>query len=396
MEGTSHITALTIKAVLACAVLFAISTCSASAAWTIEASPSPSGATGSVLYRGSCLSSEWCMAVGSYLTSLGARATLAEKRNGSWTAETPPNPLQLEGKATTNPELWAVSCPTTELCMAVGGYTGPEGYPVELADEWTEAGGWKEQTLTLPTGGFASDLGGISCPAKTECMAVGTYHNSGGERYLTQHWVNGVWTAEEPPLTSGFGYPYLNAVSCPEAKSCMAVGGVKNLSTSVYVPSAYEFASNTWTSQPPLSNSKYSEYALVGVSCPKKINECGAVGHFTNESGSEVEVLGEEWKSSKWEYQHVLDSGVPSELDTIFCPTSIGSCVSVGRGTSGAAPVTLGEESTSSVWALMTTANETGASADSLVGVSCHTLTHCFTVGSYTKSGKTWSLAEHN
>ena len=168
-----------------------------------------------------------------------------------------------------------------------------------------------------------------------------------------------------------------------------------NLSTSVYVPSAYEFASNTWTSRPPLSNSKDSGYALAGVSCPKKINECNAVGHFANES-SEVQVLGEEWKSSSWEYQHVLDSGVPSELYTISCPTNIGSCVAVGHGTSGAAPVTLAEESTSSTWSLMTTANETGASADSLDGVSCHTLTYCFAVGSYTKSGKTWSLAEHN
>jgi len=67
-----------------------------------------------------------------------------------------------------------------------------------------------------------------------------------------------------------------------------------------------------------------------------------------------------------------------------------------GHGTSGGASVTLGEESTASTWSLMTTANETGATVDTLDGVSCHTLTYCFAVGSYTKSGKTWSLAEHN
>jgi hypothetical protein len=382
-------TTLTIKIMLTCTVVCGAVTGSASAAWTTESTPSPVGATGSTLYRDSCLSSEWCMAVGSYLEA-GGRKTLAEKRNGSWSAETPPNP-----GTGTNPELWAVSCPTTELCMAVGRYINTESYPTEIADEWTAAGGWKAQTLIPPAGGFASELGSISCPTATECVAGGDYHNSGGERTLTQHWVSGTWTAEEPPLPTGLGYPAISGISCPEAKSCLAVGEAKVLSTLVQVPLAYELASATWTAREPLSGAKDTGYALTSVSCPKKINECVTVGRFTNE-GAEVEVLGEEWKSSKWEYQHVLDNGVPSELFTNFCPTSIGSCVAVGHGTSGGASVTLGEESTASTWSLMTTANETGATVDTLDGVSCHTLTYCFAVGSYTKSGKTWSLAEHN
>jgi hypothetical protein len=372
----------TVVALLICAVVFVALTSSA-LAWTIESTPSPMSATGSSLNRISCPNQEWCMAVGYYLNSSGVQSTFAAHREGVYKAETPPNPVGEK------PELLGVSCPTTEFCMAVGRYFSSE-LPLEIADEWTKAGGWKTQTLTMPSGGFASELGNVSCPTSSECMAVGDYHDSAGEHYLAQHWVGSAWTAETPPSPTTDSFPGLTSVDCPEIEECMVAGETKD-SSGVFVPASDEWKSNVWKIQTPLHSGSDSKYLFDGVSCPETIKECVGVGSYANAT-SKVETLAEEWRSSTWEYQITQNNGVPSELISVYCSPTIKECIAVGSGEG----FTLGEELSAGKWLLLTTANETGSTADELNGVSCETLKHCFAVGSYTKSGKTWSLAERN
>ncbi len=370
---------------LPCAVAFGLLS-STALGWTIESTPAPTGATGTVLYHVSCPNSEWCMAVGDYLNSSGVQKTLAEHREGIYKAEEPPNP---SGE---KPELFGVSCPSTEVCMAVGRLYNAEELPIELAEKWTRTGGWEAQTLSMPKGGYASELGDVSCPTSTECMATGDYHNSLGEQNLAQRWSSGSWSSEAPPSPVGEGYPALGGVYCPQAKECMATGATKT-SGGVFIPAAAEWKSGTWTDRTPKHTAGDTNYWLSDVSCHKTVEECVSVGYFTNAS-SEVETLAEQWKGGTWEYQTTLNKGNPSDLRGVFCPTSIKECIAVGQATVSGASVVFGQELLAGTWSALTMANEAGASGDNLYSVSCESLKYCFAVGSYTKSGKTWSLAE--
>ena len=74
--------------------------------WTIHATPKPTGARLSLLNGVSCSSVTACTAVGSYVTSSNAGATLAEVWDGTtWTIRTTPNPA-----GATDSRLSGVSC----------------------------------------------------------------------------------------------------------------------------------------------------------------------------------------------------------------------------------------------------------------------------------------------
>jgi hypothetical protein len=85
--------------------------------WIVQKTPNPAGALASVLHGVSCLSSH-CMAVGDYVNSEKVNVVLVENYNGSeWVIQEAPNP-EVAGFAA----LWAVSCPETIVCTAVGYY----------------------------------------------------------------------------------------------------------------------------------------------------------------------------------------------------------------------------------------------------------------------------------
>ena len=61
--------------------------------WHILAVPAPPGGTHTVLDGVSCTAATACTAVGKYITSLGAKVTLAERWNGtSWSVQATSNP----------------------------------------------------------------------------------------------------------------------------------------------------------------------------------------------------------------------------------------------------------------------------------------------------------------
>ncbi|HEV2377704.1 MAG TPA: hypothetical protein VGS19_36770 [Streptosporangiaceae bacterium] len=88
-------------------------------AWSLQTTPNPAGATGSRLSGVSCTAANACEAVGSYTNSAEKGVTLAEAWNGAaWTLQTTPNPAGATGSG-----LSGVSCSAAGSCQADGSYT---------------------------------------------------------------------------------------------------------------------------------------------------------------------------------------------------------------------------------------------------------------------------------
>lgn len=144
----------------------------------------------------SCPSVSLCVAVSGGNGAAGGRVfTTSSPTSGKWRSE------QLGG----SPDLRAVSCTTTSVCLAVA----KAGRIFASADPSGGAGSWHE--VGLPT---RRDLGGVSCVAGFLCAA-----GDGGGNILTT----------TDPVVSGFattnpgGSVQITGVSCPTTTDCVAV-----------------------------------------------------------------------------------------------------------------------------------------------------------------------------
>jgi hypothetical protein len=143
------------------------------------------------------------------------------------------------------------------------GYTGGTA----VAQKWTAFGGWAATpAVALPPGsGVNYILNSISCMSTTFCMAVGTYHATGGtvgDRPMTQVWNGSTWTYQgNMPWASGVGGAGYG-VSCVSTTVCYGVG-----ETTTTMPLAAIWNGVHWTSQlTPLAPGA-TNAVLRGVSC---------------------------------------------------------------------------------------------------------------------------------
>jgi hypothetical protein len=234
-------------------------------AWTVQATPSPPGATGSELEGVSCTSATTCTAVGYYTTSAGTAVTLAEVWNGTaWALESIPNP-----SGTTGNYLEGVSCASTSACIAVGTSTTSAGTGGTLAEAW-DGTAWTVQATPTSSGGF----NGVSCSSPTACTAVGGY----GGSTLAEAWNGTTWSVETTPNRTGSTGSFLEAVSCTSTRACTAVGTNYNKAGNLMML-AEVWKGNAWSIQstPAPTGSFGSE--LNGVSCTAA-NVCTAVGEY--------------------------------------------------------------------------------------------------------------------
>jgi hypothetical protein len=195
--------------------------------WTIQSTPDPSGATYSTLYGVSCTAATACTAVGYYQNSSDTVVTLAERWNGaSWVIQPTPSPA-----GATYSVLSGVSCTAAKACTAVGYYQNSSHTVVTLAERWNGSS-WVIQSTPNHSGATGSYLSGVSCTAAKACTAVGDYVNSSGTADLTlaERWNGSSWAIQPTPNPTGAGISVLSGVSCTAAKACTAVGDYVNSS----------------------------------------------------------------------------------------------------------------------------------------------------------------------
>jgi hypothetical protein len=189
--------------------------------WSLQSPPSPTGATGSILFGMSCTSATACTAVGVFGNSSGKNVPLAERWNGTtWSVQEPPG--STGAKET---ELDGVSCTSATACQAVGVFRTSSGsFDAPFAESWNGTS-WTTQEVPVPVGETGHvGLLGVSCTSSTVCAAVGSFDESGEEMPLAERWNGTAWSVEEPPIPTGAGAGTLSGVSCTSSTACFAGG----------------------------------------------------------------------------------------------------------------------------------------------------------------------------
>src|SRR6185437_1169761 len=157
-----------------------------------------------------------------------------------------------------------------------------------LAERW-DGRAWTRQA-TPPRRRTDAGLTGVSCPAATDCFAVGAAGD--GSRTLIERWTHHKWRI----LASGSGRAgFLRAIACSSPAACTAVG-----STSSGRALAERWNGTRWAVQhlpsPPAS-------WLTGISCPSQ-TDCTAVGNATPGGG---QPFAEHWNKGSWKLQRIPD-----------------------------------------------------------------------------------------
>jgi hypothetical protein len=157
------------------------------------------------MYGVTCLTATTCVAVG----GSGAGTVVTTSDGGrTWTAKQVPGIVQLNG----------VSCLEGAHCVAVGAASSSAAAIAVTSDgrTWRAIG-------SLPA---SVPLSSVSCVAPSRCMAVGsTFSGSTFTASALFSFDDGAtWTTAATPTFKG-QQTTLNAVDCPAAQRCFAVGG---------------------------------------------------------------------------------------------------------------------------------------------------------------------------
>jgi len=355
-------------------------------AWTIQATPNPTGTTASSLFDVSCSSGRACMALGNFSDGAVTNATLAEVWNGkTWTIDDP---------SSTNGQVDAVSCTSATHCIAVGSRGTQLHLPAAFAEVWNGTT-WTKQPIPSPPPSLLTTLTSVSCLSATSCTAVG-YYGDMAQTFaaFTETWNGTAWTMQTPS-NFNLGEVTLYGVSCPSASTCTAVGNAY-VNPLVEVPLAEVRTGLAWVVQKLHDPKGVANNSLAAVSCPSA-TACTAVGERFRSSAKYIALV-EVWNGTTWTFQSAPNpsGAIYGALDGLSCPSST-DCTAVGYYyTNGSQnPTAFAEGWNGKTWTVQTTPNPTGADNSSLTGVSCSSSATCTAVGDYVNgSGNYVSLAE--
>jgi len=182
----------------------------------------------------------------------------------------------------------------------------------------------------------------------------------------------------------------LNAVSCPEAQACVAVGSY--LSGGLRMPLVeVRTGLNSWEffgPALPADAAVDAEVDLVDVDCASP-TFCVAIGSYIDDTLTEYYPLVETWNGTEWTAENPGlpgDSGFTEEtiLSDVDCP-AVGTCVAVGRYDESvdSADVPLVLTLASGTWSSADVAAPDGSTAE-LFAVDCPTVSACVAVGEET------------
>jgi hypothetical protein len=143
--------------------------------WNGPGVPIPDSSSNSLLTGVACPSTADCQAVGFFFAN-GGEHSFGESYNGaSWSLRsTPPS-----GSASAFPNQGTDSCGGASFCWAVGAYNLGSVNQQILGDFWNGSS-WQFAVLPNPSGSSPA-LSAVSCPTGNVCEAVGSYTNTSGQ-----------------------------------------------------------------------------------------------------------------------------------------------------------------------------------------------------------------------
>lgn len=286
--------AVTCSAVLAAVVL--LSSCVMNGAWAATPAPvTPVQGLGTAFNDVSCVSEDWCMAVG----SMGNVPMVQVWDGSSWSVVTAP-PASTWFLTPDIAEVVSVDCGTPTACMAqINRYPdGPDDF--EYLVLW-DGEQWLEVPPGFTTEGPYLDPAPYSCAPDGTCLAV------------IQQWEQTVeWTGTEFVSTSfadAYPYPDVNAVECFGADDCLAVTTRETT----------HWDGSTWTLLTP-PDPNFPMFGPAQLQC-WSADGCIALG-YPLDPPSALSWDGVAWTPEPW------PAGAPN-VGNVSC-TSSGECVGIG------------------------------------------------------------------
>jgi hypothetical protein len=162
--------------------------------WMAHSPPVPAGGSFGQLAGEACESRSSCYAVGSFVSSTGESVALVEHWNGRhWTVQNTPSVT-----GATQTSLNSVACTSATSCQAVG-FSNDGTQNLTLAEHWN-GDAWTVEQTPNASAGKDSFLSGVRCPAKKTCVAIGSYFNTSrdADQTLAEVWNGKQWTIEFP------------------------------------------------------------------------------------------------------------------------------------------------------------------------------------------------------
>ncbi|HWM62688.1 MAG TPA: LamG domain-containing protein, partial [Solirubrobacterales bacterium] len=310
-----------------------------------------------------------CVSVGSLTDPtvdhpFGSAITSWSHEGTGWTESGQPTGI---ADAEGGPEVADVDCASPSACMAVGGASLPA-----IASHWDGAK-WAKQTVPQPSGSEAQATTGVSCPSEELCIAVGYFSKGGVDRPVAYVWDGESWSADT--VDEGGGDKRLTDVDCPTSGVCVAVGhaggGAKAL--------AYGWDGVEWEPQTLQSPVESVSTALHGVSC-SGVEACLGVGTYEGGWPKKDRGLLLRWNGNYWKHQDDSDAAETESYSAAACYSRTGCVATAATYGEHAAAVLAwnGHEWTAEDTTLP------GVEEDAVIelnDVSCSAAVDCFVVG---------------
>jgi hypothetical protein len=225
-------------------------------------------------------------------------------------------------------------------------------------------------------------LQAVSCPSASECIAVG----QGVAAVLALAWNGKTWTVQLSPIGAP-GMSVLEGISCTSPRRCIAVGYRQANPSDPFRTLAMRWNGISWSGMPTPATAPGQSAVLNAVSCTR--HACTAVG------GVGYRQLVERWNGRRWALQHTPAGAQNAALNGVSCP-SAKRCVAVGALT-GRGFRSIAEAWNGHRWSIQPT--PAPASGSLLWAVSCAAQADCVAVGQRPKSpfiehwnGARWSI----
>jgi uncharacterized membrane protein len=303
----------------------------------------------------------WVLAlVASCLASVAALAATPAGAS-SWT------PAQLPGPAG-KVFLLGVSCPSQELCVAVGtnnliaSSTDPTGGSSAWRFVYAGEGPWPK-TENWPTENIEGrQIQGVSCPSANLCVAVTDQGNIYSSTQPTG--PASAWHAAQ--VDNGHGYNiHLFGVSCPSANLCVAVSGKRSIHGGVDNGKIFTSTDPTGGASAWQSIELGEPFEFRGVSCSSP-SLCVAVA----EEGRIVTSTRPRGEASDW---HVI--GAPAGPGSLRAVSCVAAALCLSGNESGNLLSSTNPSAGASSWGV---AN--GGGSVQIAGVSCPSASECIAV----------------
>ncbi len=262
----------------------------------------------------------------------------------------------MKTQADDNVTLEAVSCPAAKYCLAVG-----DGAAQYNGTRWSD----------IASPAQAAGMAGLACISAKDCIAVG---QTSTEAAAAWSWNGRTWANLNPynPMSNDNG---LNAIRCPSASRCTAVGWRGNGQTSY--PLIEDWNGKSWSER---SVSGAPSGMLTAIACVS-VSKCEAVGNgFDNKQYT----LALGYNGTRWSNQPMPSTS--HTLAAISCYSN--GCMAVGANGDSQNPDTLAETWNGRKWSTLGigTGNPSGEAAG-WTGVHCVSATRCVAVGYATQFG---------